>query len=127
MKDGTGTGSSYQLPIHTPQSARNYLLKSFDSKPAAAGSQAGSPAKPPSAAAIRAEKERNLGLLLGALHLLCSSWAPFLAADELDRRAWGWYVRVRPAVPDGAGGWGARGELRLADILDLRRQPPEAS
>jgi hypothetical protein len=126
VKDGTGVASSYQLPIHTPQSARNYLLKAFDSAPASAAPST-STKSPTKASTTRAEKEHNLALLLGALHLLFASWSPTLDADELDRRAWGWYVRVRPVVPDGVSGWGARGAVRLADILDLRRQSVPAA
>lgn len=127
VRDGTGVGLSFQLPIHTPQSARSYLLKSFDSKAAqttGSSTKAGSTKSSSGAASTRMEKERNLGLLLGALDLLFGSWSPALSVEELDRKAWGWYVQTRPAVPDGASGWGARGELRLADILALRRQQP---
>lgn len=67
------------------------------------------------------EKEHNLALLLHALDMLFASWIDVIGAKELDRRAWGWYVRVRPAVESGPAGWGGRGDVRLKDILDLRR------
>lgn len=113
---GSYKGATSQLPIYTAQSARAYLVKSFET-PKEEGK---TPAKR-SNAAIVGEKERNLGLLLGALELLYQSWAPVLSKDELDKRSWGWYVRVRPDVAQGVAGWGGKGNVKLSDILDLRR------
>jgi hypothetical protein len=109
--------SSSQLPIYTAQSARAYLLKSFETPKGEPGS---APVKR-TAASIAAEKARNLGLLLGALELLYQSWADVLGREELDKRAWGWYVHTRPDVASGAAGWGGKGVVKLADILGLRR------
>ncbi|KAF2464744.1 uncharacterized protein BDR25DRAFT_346540 [Lindgomyces ingoldianus] len=111
--------STSQLPIYTAQSARAYLLKSFDSPKAEPDTTKASPKK--SNAAVVAEKERNLGLLLGALELLMESWASILSKGDLDKRAWSWYVRVRPEVDPGIAGWGGKGSVRLSDILALRR------
>jgi hypothetical protein len=72
---------------------------------------------------MEAEKEENLGLLLGALRIVFDSWADHLDAAELDRRAWGWYISVRPDVESGQAGWGAKGKVRLSDVLKLRRPP----
>ncbi|KAJ0110020.1 hypothetical protein J7T55_014823 [Diaporthe amygdali] len=111
------------LLTHRPEAARSYLLKSFASAPADAGGEdAGSAAKKKTIKAENAEKEENLGLLLGALRLLFDSWADFLTAEELDRRAWSWYTAVRPEVDFGPSGWGAKGTLRLKTVLDLRRK-----
>ncbi|KAK3332083.1 hypothetical protein B0T19DRAFT_414695 [Cercophora scortea] len=117
------------MQIHRPETARNYLLKSFMSAPeeqAGAGTSPSSPAKKtqkkPTQKALDLAKEENLGLLLGALRLVFDSWADHLTTTELDRRAWAWYVAVRPAVDSGPSGWGAKGTLRLRDILDLRRK-----
>jgi hypothetical protein len=41
----------------------------------------------------------------------------------LDKRAWAWYLRVRPDVQSGAQGWGEKGQVKLSDILALRRYP----
>ncbi|KAL9099550.1 MAG: hypothetical protein Q9163_004970 [Psora crenata] len=112
-----GTG----LPIYSADNARAYLCKSFASSPADAA-QAGSPSKKSSAAAEKAQKEENLAKLLRALDLLYASWAHVLAKDELDRRAWSWYVAVRPDVKEGVAGWGGRGEVKLGKILQLRRE-----
>ena len=109
-------GSS--LPIYTAQSARAYLLKSFASR----ASPADEPSpKKNSAAVLKADKERNLGLLLRTLDLLFESWA-VLSREELDRRCWTWYVAVRPEVENGAAGWGGKGEVKLSEILNLRRK-----
>lgn len=118
------------MQIHSPQGARAYLLKSFASAPAGEGVDAeadgGAPGKKKAVKRtqkeIDREKEENLGLLLGALRLLYDSWADHLSPADLDRRAWSWYVAVRPEVDVGPSGWGAKGLLKLEDILKLRRK-----
>lgn len=92
-----GASGSTNLPIHTPQAARSYLLRAFAGEQSASG-------KKTSASAKGAEKERNLGRLLKALDLVYQSWTPTLTPDELDKRTWNWYVKVRPDVADGAAG-----------------------
>ena len=109
-------------PIYTPQSAHAYILKSFASAPSSATANPDASRKKPSAAAIAASKGKNLGLLLRALNLLYSSWAQVLTTDELDRRAWSFYVNVRPEVENGVAGWGGKGEVKLAQILAMRRK-----
>lgn len=109
------------MPTHRPEAARSYLLKSFASAPVAAG-EGGGAAKKKTVKAENAEKEENLGLLLGALRLLFDSWADHLSAEELDRRAWSWYTAARPEVDSGPSGWGAKGTLRLKTILGMRRK-----
>ncbi|KAI7026397.1 hypothetical protein KC327_g9388 [Hortaea werneckii] len=76
------------LPIYTPQSARAYLLKSFDSATPLA--EDGGSAKKQSAKAKSAEKEENLGRLLKAVDLVYASWAETLSPEELDKRTWSW-------------------------------------
>ncbi|KAL8716273.1 MAG: hypothetical protein Q9220_000178 [cf. Caloplaca sp. 1 TL-2023] len=124
----THTGSN--LPIHDPRTPLNYILKAFASASAAntqAPTEAAATSSPikkekkSSAMKDRENKERNLALLLHALDMLFASWIGVLGAEELDRRSWGWYVRVRPDVESGVGGWGGKGEVRLARILELRR------
>lgn len=109
--------SNCHLPIHTPQSAHSYLLKSFKTPPSSAPSSSKRSLKQDE----RNQQEKNLALVLQALDLLYASWAPVLSAQELDRRTWGWYECVRPAVKQGVEGWGQRGEVRLDKILGLRR------
>lgn len=119
LVSGAQGANSSGLPVYSAESARAYLLKSFASIPPATNEP--SPKKQ-SAAALKAEKERNLGLLLQALDLLYASWAHVSGRDELDRRAWAWYVAVRPEVENGVAGWGGKGEVKLSQILDLRRK-----
>lgn len=108
--------SSPNLPIHTPESAHSYLLKSFKIAFSSVPSS-----KRPSKQEEKNQQEKNLGLVLQALELLYASWAPVLSAQELDKRTWGWYECVRPEVKQGVQGWGQRGEVRLGKILKLRR------
>ncbi|KAF2196929.1 hypothetical protein GQ43DRAFT_458832 [Delitschia confertaspora ATCC 74209] len=119
-----GSASSSQLPIYTAHSARAYILRSFGSPKLESEETEPSPANKKSNAetAVVAEREKNLGLLLGALELLLQSWSTILTKEELDKRAWGWYVRIRPEVESGVAGWGGKGNVKLADILSLRRQ-----
>lgn len=122
LSAGAQSRDTSGLPIYTAQSARLYLLMSFATAPTPAAGSENSPQKKKSFASSAAEKERNLGLLLHSLHLLYSSWAHVLGRDELDRRAWSWYVRVRPEVQNGVAGWGGRGEVKISEILGLRRE-----
>ncbi|KAI0104509.1 hypothetical protein F4814DRAFT_452628 [Daldinia grandis] len=138
------------MPIHRPEAAKAYLFKSFAVRadnpddggegadpnvsadhaaelstsrmPTRTGQIPKSTLKRKTARALEQEKEENVARLLGALRLLFDSWAEHLGTSELDRRAWGWYVAVRPDVESGPSGWGAKGRLKLADILALRRQ-----
>ncbi|KAB5566540.1 hypothetical protein GE09DRAFT_738462 [Coniochaeta sp. 2T2.1] len=129
----TGGSSVVGMQIHSPQGARAYLLKSFASAAPAqekagedgGGAESPSKAKKPAKRTVKEldkEKEENLGLLFGALRLLFDSWADHLSPADLDRRAWSWYVAVRPEVDVGPSGWGAKGVLKLEDILKLRRK-----
>jgi hypothetical protein len=117
FNDGTGVGLVSSLPIYTPQSARSYLMKSFTTRVELPTEKKATKGR----GQFAKRTEQNVSMLLGALELLFESWSN-LTADELDRRAWGWYVDVRPNVPDGVSGWGAKGELKLQDILNLRRK-----
>lgn len=116
---GARQGSTSNLPIYRPESTRAYLARSFSIKP----SDDANPAKALTGKKAAEEKERNLGLLLTSLDLLCQSWAPVLSSEDLDKRAWGWYCSVRPVVKSGVAGWGGKGDVKLADILRLRRTP----
>ncbi|KAM5441339.1 hypothetical protein MferCBS31731_003769 [Microsporum ferrugineum] len=98
------------LPVFRPESARDYLLGAFCTH---------SPSN--AKADSKSAKERALSVLLGAIDHVCQSWASTLSKGELDRRAWCWYVAVRPVVEDGVSGWGQKGKVHLSAILDLRR------
>lgn len=117
-QDTAPAASTVGMGIHRPEAARNYLLRSFASGEGSAGAAAG-PKK--TVTAMNEEKQENLGRLLGALRIVFESWKGVLRPDELDKRAWNWYVTVRPDVQSGPSGWGAKGELKLSKILDLKR------
>lgn len=111
------------MPIHRPEGARRYILNAFASPPRGEdGEEKGKSKKKKTAKAIAEEKEENLGLLMGALDLLFESWVDHIGKYELDRRAWGWYVQVRPEVESGVAGWGGKGVVKLSEILALRRK-----
>ena len=127
---GSAAGSPYQVnsmdqsvpgvTIHTPGSARSYLLKSFATH--AAESTEATEKNTGTQARQSAQKlQDNLALLLGALRIVFESWAGHTSPSVLDSKAWSWYVQVRPAVESGPAGWGAKGALSLQSILDLRR------
>lgn len=107
------------MPIHKPERARSYILKAFASPPPAEDEKA---KKKKTGVALEREKEENLGLLLGALDMLFASWVEHISRDDLDKRAWSWYVQVRPEVEAGTAGWGGKGVVKLMDILNLRRK-----
>ncbi|KAG6116160.1 hypothetical protein E4U14_000470 [Claviceps sp. LM454 group G7] len=123
LDNKTPSPTTIGMPIHRPEGARNYLLRSFAPAVPSDGDGAdGGKQGKKTLVALQDEKQVNLGRLLGALRLLFESWEGVLSRDELDRRAWSWYVAVRPDVEAGPSGWGAKGELPLSKILDLRRQ-----
>ncbi|KFA68241.1 hypothetical protein S40285_01604 [Stachybotrys chlorohalonatus IBT 40285] len=117
LQDDKPSTSTVGMAIHRPENARNYLLRSFPSAEAD-----GASAAKKTGPALMEEKQENLGRLLGALRLLFRSWADVLKKDELDSRAWSWYIKVRPDVDAGPSGWGAKGTVSLDRILELRRK-----
>ncbi|KAF5680375.1 hypothetical protein FHETE_500 [Fusarium heterosporum] len=112
LEDKKPSVSTVGMPIHRPEGARNYILRAF-----APVEDTGKK----TVTAANEEKQENLGRVLGALRLLFASWAGTLSRDELDKRAWTWYMNLRPDVDAGPAGWGAKGTLSLGRILDLRR------
>ena len=114
---GSKINANANLPIHQPAAARTYLLKSFQQIPSS-----DVPLKKITAKQAALNKEQDCGLLLHVIDLLFESWAKVLSKEDLDRRAWGWYVAVRPEVKPGEAGWGQKGEVSVRDILDLRRK-----
>lgn len=122
LTSSTPSPTTSNLPIYTAQSARAYLIKSFSSPPKPSTDDSKGSSRKKSATGVAVEKEENLGLLLSALDRLYTSWAHVLSKDDLDRRAWSWYVHVRPEVQNGVAGWGGKGEVKLSEILGLRRK-----
>ncbi|KAK2030473.1 hypothetical protein LX32DRAFT_638186 [Colletotrichum zoysiae] len=135
-KAGNWSSTLVGASIHDPESAREYLLKAFapnlseysargdGGEGGMAGKVSGTKGKKLSRSEAEAERLRHLGLLLGAFRLLFESWSN-LTPLELDRRAFSWYAAIRPAVDPGIAGWGAKGWLKLGDILRLRRNPED--
>jgi hypothetical protein len=69
---------------------------------------------------------RAYATLFSAMRRLVARVGPAtLAADP--RRAYTLYERFRPAVASGAAGWGAAGDLRVADLLRLADEAPPLS
>ncbi|RYC57031.1 hypothetical protein CHU98_g9189 [Xylaria longipes] len=152
MKNKAGTAGSpssrsYEagvvgMPIHRPEAAKAYIFKSFATRIETLQKEERSeglsphgeqssllkanmskvPPKKKTVKAMELEKEENVARLLGAIRILYESWADHLSASDLDRRAWNWYVAVRPEVESGPSGWGAKGQLKLSDILALKRK-----
>jgi len=114
---GSNQKPTSTLPIYTAESARSYLFRSISKLPE------GTPSKSKSAAAAIQEKEDCVGYLVRAIDSVCKSWSMTLNKSELDKRAWAWYLRVRPDVQSGAQGWGEKGQVKLSDIIALRREP----
>jgi hypothetical protein len=54
-----------------------------------------------------------------AMEELAASFTP----DELKQRAYHLYVELRPQIPAGKQGWGAKGQLDTDHIRSLARQP----
>lgn len=120
-RPGEEPRSNKTLPIFTPESARSYLLRSSSEYRDEINETAARPKKKTSIVTDN-EKEKCAGHLLLAIDIVCQSWAATLTKTELDGRAWAWYVRVRPDVQSGVHGWGQKGQVKLAEILALRRE-----
>jgi hypothetical protein len=127
---GKSAAARSGLPIHTPEAARSYLLKSFTvveteghDDEAKFNSESSPARKKPTPAQLAAKKEEAAARLLKALDMLYQSWASTLGKDDLDRRAWIWYLHVRPDVAQGQAGWGQKGQVKLEDVLKLRPSP----
>lgn len=113
-------------PIHKPHAPRNYLLKSMVDVQANSAGRDPTPktkteTKKEKPAEIARRKEEAAAKMLKAIDIVCQSWAESLTKEELDSKAQSWYIRVRPDVDHGQAGWGQRGQVKLRDILQLRR------
>ncbi|KAJ5683307.1 hypothetical protein N7462_006472 [Penicillium macrosclerotiorum] len=119
-KSAAGADSNFdsRLPIFTAEAARTYLMRSITKS-----KHGNMSSKPRSVGSIQEEKEECVGHLLSAIESVCLSWVSTLDKKELDKRAWSWYLHVRPDVQSGVQGWGEKGQVKLSDILDLRRVP----
>jgi hypothetical protein len=76
--------------------------------------------RPASAASVGRYLASKFGDHRAAMEQLAASQSP----DELNRHGFALYEAFRPAIPAGARGWGAAGELNLERITDLARGEP---
>jgi len=128
---GKLTGSAGP-PIHKPQAARTYLLKSIDlvdisedehTEPYIKSEGKDSPKKfkKLTPAQRTSRREAATAMLLKAIDHVCQSWSATLSSEDLDYRAGAWYAKVRPDVEYGQAGWGQRGRVSLQAIFDLAK------
>ncbi|KIW93962.1 uncharacterized protein Z519_05277 [Cladophialophora bantiana CBS 173.52] len=132
---GKDMKSSAGPPIHKPLSPRNYLLKSMiivesSNAESERAPNKKTPAMKTNPKELASKREEAAAMVLKAIDTVCKSWTSSLSPQELDQRAQAWYARVRPDVEQGQAGWGQRGQVRLAEILALRKMqsaPAESS
>ena len=72
--------------------------------------------KPASAKSVRSYLARAFGERLAEVRAAMEGLAASLPPAELNRVGFRLYERFRPEVPEGAQGWGAKGELRFERI-----------
>jgi len=77
--------------------------------------------KPASAKSARSYLARAFGERLAEVRAAMEGLAASLPPAELNRVGFRLYERFRPEVPEGAQGWGAKGELRLEQIREAAR------
>jgi len=73
--------------------------------------------------AVRKYLTRAFGTELTRVRSAMKALAESREAVELAKEAYPLYERFRPAVPEGRGGWGAKGELDLTRIRRMARRP----
>ena len=73
--------------------------------------------KPASAKSVQSYIARAFGDRLGEARAAMEKLAASLPPEELNRVGFRLYERFRPDVPEGASGWGAKGELRVERIV----------
>jgi hypothetical protein len=72
--------------------------------------------KPAPAAPVQAYVARAFGARLAEVRAAMEELAARLPPEELNRTGFRLYEAFRPEVPEGARGWGAKGELHLERI-----------
>ena len=75
--------------------------------------------RPASAESVERYLESKFGEYLAEVRAAMEGLAASLSPEELNRRGFALYEAFRPAVPAGARGWGAAGELDLDRITAL--------
>jgi hypothetical protein len=77
--------------------------------------------KPASARSVQTYIAKAFGERLDEARAAMETLAASLPPDELNRIGFRLYEHFRPDVPDGAQGWGAKGELRLERVSGAAR------
>ena len=77
--------------------------------------------RPTSALSVKRYLESKFGGHLDEVWSAMERLATSLSPEELNQHGFGLYEAFRPAIPPGARGWGAAGELDLNRIADLAR------
>jgi hypothetical protein len=80
--------------------------------------------RPASAASVGRYLANKFGDHLDEVRAAMEQLAASLSPEELNRRGFALYEAFRPAIPAGARGWGAAGELDLDRIISLTRGEP---
>jgi len=80
--------------------------------------RAGDDGKPSSARSVQTYIEKAFGDRLAEARAAMEALAASLSPEELNRVGFRLYERFRPDVPEGAPGWGAKGELRVERIVE---------
>jgi hypothetical protein len=75
--------------------------------------------KPASAKSVASYIARAFGDRLGEARTAMETLAASLPPEEVNRVGFRLYERFRPVVPEGAQGWGAKGELRVEQIVGV--------
>ena len=83
------------------------------------GIRAVNKAKPVDPGGVERYLEGKFGEALPAVRGAMTALAKGFKADQLAREAFGLYEEFRPAIPEGVGGWGAKGELDLNRVRAL--------
>jgi hypothetical protein len=73
--------------------------------------------KPASAKSVQSYIARAFGDRLAEARGAMDALAASLPPEEINRVGFRLYERFRPDVPEGAQGWGAKGELRVERIV----------
>ena len=75
--------------------------------------------KPIDPASVERYLSEKFGPALEDVRHAMSALAASFKPQELADRAFGFYERFRPSIPEGVRGWGAKGELNLETIRSL--------
>jgi hypothetical protein len=75
--------------------------------------------KPIEAKSVERYLESKFGESLGTARTAMRDLAKAYRAEQLSKNAFSLYERFRPAIPEGAVGWGAKGNLDLGLIRSL--------